>query len=162
MKTSKKILGATLALSLIIPLSGCGGSKYAVKGCKPTDNFPCVPVDENNLASEKTVDVSSGYGQFTLGQSINTGSKIIITPKKGTKTPKATVNFSIIDPKNITSYKDIQVEVEGKEERYVDLNWDNETIIVLPDEAVGKYIYSTIKIEGGQQQKVGEFTVTVE
>lgn len=72
------------------------------------------------------------------------------------------MNFSIIDPKNITSYKDIQVEVEGKEERHVDLNWDNETIIVLPDEAVGKYIYSTIKIEGGQQQKVGEFTVTVE
>ena len=48
MKKSKKILGATLALSLII-LSGCGGSKYAVKGCKPTENFPCVPANENNI-----------------------------------------------------------------------------------------------------------------
>ena len=49
MKTSKKILWATHALTLIIPLSGCGGSKYAVKGCKPTENFPCVPANENNI-----------------------------------------------------------------------------------------------------------------
>ena len=49
MKTSKKILWATHALTLIIPLSGCGGSKHAVKGCKPTENLPCVPANENNI-----------------------------------------------------------------------------------------------------------------
>lgn len=62
MKTSKKILGATLALSLII-LSGCGGSKYAVKGCKPTENFPCVPADENDLPTSTEKAVSKDTGQ---------------------------------------------------------------------------------------------------
>lgn len=53
MKTSKKILGATLALSLIIPSSGCGGSKYAVKGCKQQKTFLVFPLTKTTLRNLK-------------------------------------------------------------------------------------------------------------
>lgn len=52
--------------------------------------------------------------------------------------------------------------VDGKETDKVDLSWDNDTTIELPKEAVGKYVHVYLNSEDGQQQNVGEFTITVE
>lgn len=167
MKTSKKILGATFPLSLIIPLSGCGGSKYAVKGCKPTKNFPCVLADENN--TKDSIVVTDSLNSITLGRDVTTGSKIIISPKKPDKNSDLIVSgFVIISPDNIGSAKKIDVVINGETvsgtgaQGEIKLSKDTDTVIELPEEAIGKYVSFGILINHQAYSNVGEVEVTVE
>lgn len=166
MKKSKKILGATLALSVII-LSGCGGSKYAVKGCKPTKNFPCVLADENN--TKDSIVVTDSLNSITLGRDVTTGSKIIISPKKPDKNSDLIVSgFAIISPDNIGSAKKIDVVINGEtvsgtgKTGEIKLSKDTDTVIELPEEAIGKYVSFGILINHQASSNVGEVEVTVE
>lgn len=167
MKTSKKILGATLALSLIIPLSGCGGSKYAVKGCKPTENFPCVPAEDNN--TKDSLIVTDSLNNIELGSDLTTGSKITITPKKIEENDAYIVQgFAIKDPEKLGKYKKIDVTIDGEtisgtgQYGEIKLNKDRETVIELPEEAIGKYVSFQILIDYQATSNVGEVEVTVE
>lgn len=166
MKTSKKILGATLALSLIIPLSGCGGSKYAVKGCKPTENFPCVPADENN--GKKSIVFKDGHSyQNILGKNVTAGSKIIFSPKNFDSSGNIWISYmSLVDPKNIFgSQKGIVPIINGDELAGEDISdefkisTNSDTILELPKEAIGKYVSFNISVSSGGK---GEVKVTVE
>lgn len=166
MKTSKKILGATLALSLIIPLSGCGGSKYAIKGCKPTENFPCVPADENN--TNNSIVVTDSWNTIKLGRDVTTGSKIIISPKTPDKINALdAMRFAINSADNSSHSKKIDVIINGEtisgtgQLAEFELSKDSQTVIELPEEAIGKYVSFDILIHS-DSYRAGEIKVTVE
>ncbi len=76
--------------------------------------------------------------------------------------------FSIINPSQLGLGKKIDVIINGEtvsgkgNTGEIELNKDGETVIELPEEAIGKYVSFAILIDYQATSNVGEVKVTVE